>query len=310
MKVKYWITFAAFLSATLGYQIIKPKQPKILTSIELSDKTQNYAETNKFEKSYIAYEWTLDRNHNGIFDCVGDKKPENCDQFLISVPTDKEIVLTLDWESEIVESVKAGKKEAIEQFKIAFYYFKYKRPKAKIGYYGIPETRYYQRDIDSWNKSAALYAPILEMVDLYFPSLYDFYPDRSTPGHSEADDLTFVKWNIERALSIPSKPVYVFIWHRFHSNGGPDTNSTLIPATEMLNFAQAATVKLHGRQIYGFIWWGSDFYIKTQAQKTPPEPASLQIMQSECSSNQNAWTDCIDNYHRFYIDEVLKKLKF
>lgn len=305
---KYFITFTAFLAAIFGYQALIPKRPAIFINEELSAENTAYATSKGFEVAYIVYEWTIDRNNDGIFDCVDGKKPENCDQFLATVPKNKNIIITLDWENHGMADAMAGKETALNQIKMAFHYFKTMRPNAKIGFYGIPQTRYYNRSVDAWNKEAALYAPILEMVDLYMPSLYDFYPDGTVINHSEQDDLAFVKWNVERTLSLPAKPVYVYIWHRYHSNGLGDEHSTLIPAQEFNNFANAASgVRLSGRKIAGFIWWGADLGM---LQPWGAGKATDIILTAECSPNRDVWAECLNNIHRFVIDEQLMKLKY
>lgn len=286
----------------------RTKTPVVYINEELSAANLAHAESKGFKNAYIAYEWTIDRNHDGIFDCLAGGRPDQCAQFLLTVPTDKAIVITLDWESQSMEDVKAGKTEAIDQWLAALNYFKLQRPLAKIGFYGIPSTRYYHRDAAAWAKEAANYEKILEAVDYYMPSLYDFYPDGRVANHTEQDDLDFVKWNIEQVLTLPAKPTLVYIWHRYHSNGLGDENSTLIPAREFINFANAASaVRVEDKKIDGFIWWGADLGM---LQPWGAGPATDIILTAECGPMRDGWPECLNNLHRFIIDEQLMKLKF
>lgn len=297
---KFLLALATLLASYVGWKQFQPPT-RVYINEELSPENLALAQSLKMKPAYIAYEWTLDRDNDGIWD-----GPQQADEWLASVPTNAEMI-TLDWESNAIELVKHGDSAQIAEWLKALNYLKSKRPAAKFGFYDIPSTRYYTRD-GSWDVEASNYKPIVDAVDILMPSLYDFYPDTTTANHTEQEDLDFVKWNIEKTLALSDKPTYLYVWHRFHSNGYSDDHSTVIPAQEFINFVQtAANTSVNGKKIKGIIWWGSDLGF---FQPWGQGPATDKLLTGECGLNKDVWPLCINNLHQFVIQEELNKIKF
>lgn len=307
MLKKLGVLIAVTVGSLVGYKVVTDKPTRVYITEDLSPDNLKHAESLGYKKAYIVYEWTIDRDHDGVFDCLPTAHPEQCEQFLADVPKDQEILLTIDWEGKSIGDVRNGNQAAISQWILAFKYFKSALPKAKIGYYGIPMDRYYHRDIDAWKAEAKNYSTILQLVDFYAPSYYDFYPDASTPGHAEKDDLDYVQWNMERVLELPKKDIYVYVWHRYHTNGKTEEFMNVIPRQEWLSFVnKATTTKLLGRGATGIIWWGYDLGFFTYAKN----PHTETLLTGECGADQAFWPSCINFLHRSFIDNSLSAVRF
>ncbi len=93
------------------------------------------------------------------------------------------------------------------------------RPDLKLGYYGVLPTRDYWRalkgrehsDYQKWAQENKRLEELARHVDVIFPSLYTFYPDRH--GWEK-----YARANLEQAR-IYNKPVYPFLWPQYHNSG-------------------------------------------------------------------------------------------
>lgn len=91
-------------------------------------------------------------------------------------------------------------------------------PHIRVGYYDLCPKRDYWRAILSpdsakfrqWQQENDAMAPLARQVDLIFPSLYTFYPDR-------AGWIKYATANIAEARRY-HKAVYPFIWPQYHSS--------------------------------------------------------------------------------------------
>ncbi len=91
----------------------------------------------------------------------------------------------------------------------------------KVGFYGFPPIRDYWDSIQeqgspryqSWQKKNEALAPVAQLSDVLFPSLYTFYADRA--GWSK-----YAIAEIREARRLAGgKPVYVFLWPQYEAGG-------------------------------------------------------------------------------------------
>jgi hypothetical protein len=110
--------------------------------------------------------------------------------------------------------------ESIKKLETVFQWFKSADPQAKIGYYGIiPQRDYWNTQqgansakYHSWQQTNDSVAPLANMVDVVFPSLYTFYPD------SAAWQKYAIAQIQEAKRLAPGKPVYAFLWPQYHTS--------------------------------------------------------------------------------------------
>jgi len=134
---------------------------------------------------------------------------------------DTEAMIVLDFEGQKMNSLNKTKDEK-EVDKIVSHYidvlkfFKSQRPNAMIGYYGFPFRDYWNRN-EKWRQNNNKLIPLFEEVDALFPSIYDFYVDNVNVKRSKDD--AYIRDNVIEAIRLAKgKPVYPFIWHRYHSS--------------------------------------------------------------------------------------------
>lgn len=90
------------------------------------------------------------------------------------------------------------------------------QPGLRLGYYSIPPVHDYWRTLPThhnradWLKENAALKPLAAEVDVLFPSIYAFYPDRS-------GWLTYAKAQIAEAKKY-GKQVYPFLWPQYHDS--------------------------------------------------------------------------------------------
>lgn len=133
-------------------------------------------------------------------------------------------------------------------------------PKAKIGYYSLPPFRQYWPVINrrtspapynAWLQSNTDIQPIIDNVDLCFPSLYTFYG--SLPAEV-ADWCHYARENIAEARRIAKgKPIYPFIWPQFHESNAT-LGSQLIPGS----YWRMQLDYLKGLGCQGAVIWGGN----------------------------------------------------
>lgn len=142
------------------------------------------------------------------------------------------------------------------------------RPNAKWGYYYLPFSTYWNRNSNFYNKHLKI-KKIIEQCDILFPSLYTFYEEKSVEWKKENEE--YLKYNINNFIKIKkyyNKPVYVFIWHRYH-NSNPNVGMSFIPKKIFQKQIKLIINSIFEHQkIDGIVWWGADNYSFRQKDKT------------------------------------------
>jgi hypothetical protein len=91
--------------------------------------------------------------------------------------------------------------------------------------------------------------------------VYDFYVSK---GNYKRGDVEYVEENIQEALAMGiriDKPVYPFIWHRYHSTEGKIPNGLIKPNEFKEHVKAVIKTEVDGKRVEGVVWWGSH-YIK------------------------------------------------
>jgi hypothetical protein len=109
-------------------------------------------------------------------------------------------------------------------------WFKSPVPSIKVGFYGFPPLRDYWDSIQeedtprykSWQTRNDGLAPVAQLADVLFPSLYTFYEDR---GGWSKYAIAEIK---EARRYSGGKPVYVFLWPQYEAGG--KLANTFLPA--------------------------------------------------------------------------------
>jgi len=156
----------------------------------------------------------------------------------------------------------------IEQMALAADVVKAERPGARIAFWGLPtvwylgwedggpkawakcrpETR--QRTIDHWTAATTL----IERIDWFTPSLYDFYPVADLPAEDAMSDDGYAAFVAEIARAMkPAAPVLWSVSHRTYNKHG-DWYLSLLSASEIYE-DQIAPSLANGD---GCVWWGGD----------------------------------------------------
>jgi len=171
----------------------------------------------------------------------------------------------LDWEGEafnklrLVDANNPDYQSALAQYIKALQIAKSMRPNMKWGYYALP---FGIRDANErqWNKTIA---PLLQECDIFFPSLYQYYPQSSTTGDNESTYVTKYITEMLRLGAKYNKMVMPFVWHRIYINN-KDKALTLIPLKDFeIRIIDIMNVKYKGKGVDGMVWWSSDtFYYK------------------------------------------------
>jgi hypothetical protein len=172
-------------------------------------------------------------------------------------------LLILDIENWPLTGPEDRIRKSIELFRETARRVKAVLPKAKIGFYGIPPIPDYWRAIqpkgsaarNSWEAQSELMRPLAAELDAAFPSLYAHYNDPK--GWSSVAEA-----QIETARHLmPGKPVYPFLWFKFHDSNRQLTGKDL-PSDywrEQLQFSC--------QHADGFIVWGG--YAETWSSSAP-----------------------------------------
>ena len=100
-------------------------------------------------------------------------------------------------------------------------WFKGPEPSMKVGFYGFPPLRDYWDSVQpegsprykSWQAKNQSLAPIAQLSDVLFPSLYTFYEDRSGWTKYAIAEIR------EARRFAGGKPVYVFLWPQYEATG-------------------------------------------------------------------------------------------
>lgn len=109
--------------------------------------------------------------------------------------------------------------DSIRKYETVIKWFKMSTT-SKVGYYSIVPVRNYWAAVQAkdspeykaWQKSNDNMAPVAQLADIFFPSIYTFYDDRA--GWSK-----YAVAQIQEARRYAGgKPVYVFLWPQYHGS--------------------------------------------------------------------------------------------
>jgi len=172
----------------------------------------------------------------------------------------------LDWEGSAFSKLRNGDpnssdyKQGLAEYMKAIVIAKQMRPNMQWGYYALP---FLSRDKNfrTWNDAIA---PLLQQCDVFFPSLYQYYPQSSRSGDSES---SYIDQNIATCLRLAAKynkKVMPFVWHRLYPDN-KDKGLKLVPVSDFENrIKDLVNVQINGKGIDGLVWWGSDSYYYKQ----------------------------------------------
>lgn len=148
-------------------------------------------------------------------------------------------------------------RDSVTKYMTVLQWFRAAAPGLSVGYYGAPPLHDYWRAIKdtssqehrSWMGENDQLRSLAGAVDVLFPSLYTYYPDKA--GWEK-----YAIAQIEEARRYGGgKPVYVFLWPQYH-----ESNLTLggryLPADYWLVELETAKQYADGIVIWG--GWGSD----------------------------------------------------
>jgi len=136
------------------------------------------------------------------------------------------------------------------------------RPNIQWGFYGLPPRDYWlhrrndQAGIDRWKaRNDQELAWLWDQTDALYPSVYTFYASTpGTPGKGQdapSDNAKYIRANIEEAVRLANgKPVYAFVWWRYHSSNQQFGDQFLTP----LNLKQALTNPLESGATGVVLW--------------------------------------------------------
>ncbi len=123
----------------------------------------------------------------------------------------------------------SGVAESIAKYETVLRWFKIPIPTLQIGLYGVVPIRDYWDSIQptnsprygAWQKENDKLAPIAQLSDVFFPSVYTFYEDRN-------GWLQYAIAQIREARRYSGgKPVYVFLWPQYHPSNKKLANGFL-----------------------------------------------------------------------------------
>jgi len=109
---------------------------------------------------------------------------------------------------------------SVKKYTTVLQTFREAAPDLLLGYYGAPPVRDYWRAVkdpshhehSAWMAENDQLKPLANAVDIFFPSLYTFYPD-------QAGWKKYAIAQIEEARRYGNgKPVYVFLWPQYHDS--------------------------------------------------------------------------------------------
>ncbi|WP_207495318.1 hypothetical protein [Aridibaculum aurantiacum] len=206
----------------------------------------------------------------------------------------------LDWEGKTFDQLKecpVGSvcfNAAIEKFLTVLRIAKATRPNVRWGFYYIPFTFYWQKDLREPVNNKLI--KLLKQCDILLPSLYDFYPDRNIHQQNE----NYHKNNMEVVMKLAhqlKKPVYVFIWHRWH-NSNAEEGLQAIPTEEFQqHLGWIVNSGYKGKKPNGVIWFSAEKYYYQQ------KPSAFKEVKGDV---QDALDAVFKDYYTIIKTEVKK----
>lgn len=229
----------------------------------LSPEAKSFFRTENFTKALLVVQRHVEGEEKGTVDRA---RLTRFVERYIPYPKD-DVLVMIDWEGPIMEALERGDlgdntafKSAASAYLEAYNLVKKLRPNAIVGFYRFPIREYHGRN-KTWLARNRSLDTLFSQFDALFPSVYDFYVSR---GSYKRRDVEYVEENIKEALAMGiriDKPVYPFIWHRYHSSGGKTPNGLIEPGEFKEHVKAIVNTDVDGERVEGVVWWGSD-YIK------------------------------------------------
>lgn len=166
-------------------------------------------------------------------------------------------IVILDIEHWPLQGSATAVQENLTKYLTVLRWFREAAPQVEVGYYGTVPIRDYWRSLKdptrpehmAWSTENARLRPLALAVDALFPSLYTFYDD-----HDGWRKFAIAQIAEARRYG-GGKPVYVFLWPKFH-----DSNrwlkDTYLPADFWKLELETAREHADGVVIWG--GWGND----------------------------------------------------
>lgn len=225
--------------------------------------TTNFMKQNNIQNIPILYTRDMDPTNSLKLDV------QNCTKAIIkSIPNASATgYAVIDWEGKIGSNLDVMPPSSPEyinaynEFTKAYQLAKKLRPNMKWGFFAIPYPPLDKRDT---RKNNTLYS-LLQMEDVFYPALYVPYNTGDANGHrSQSEKKDWVSSFLLKSLTLASKmnkPVMVFIWHRYWSDGFKNNSVQLIPLNEFNEYLrEMLALNYNGKMVGGLILWGADSY--------------------------------------------------
>lgn len=249
--IKFLIVIFFLISIT--FDVLGQKSKSIYFFKERYDKSVQNEVLNIYNNIKIIGASSIYRNYNSNIDLDLYKR-----NLLKLIPDRNDnSLLCIDIENIQFEKLKKGNLSEQSKSANAFYELlkltKSLRPKLKIGFYGIPFNFYY--DSQNTFNSIQKFGSLLNEVDVLFPSVYIYYPEKQKGVNS---NLQYLEKNLVVALNLGTKfnkPVYPFFWYLVHPSNKKFGYSMLSKdeVNQYLSFMNNFTY--NGKSISGIIWW-------------------------------------------------------
>jgi hypothetical protein len=154
-------------------------------------------------------------------------------------------------------------REVLKMYVDAIKFGKKMRPNVKWGHYGVPFTRWDDKDFLVKNDKIE---EIYKTVDVLFPSLYLFKDDKEIPF---SKNYEYLYDNLSLSLKIGkkyNKPVIPFVLHRFHSDN-PRLQWAEMDDKFWKRYIQSVlSINYNGKYAQGIVWWGADTYFYSRPE--------------------------------------------
>jgi len=230
---------------------------------------------------------------------------DNIDAFLDKAVSDREsdAMIVLDFEGQKMTDLLKTSDEAeadriVDHYIGVFKYFKKQRPNATIGYYGYPFRDYWHRN-EQWKKNNKKIYPLMKELDVLFPSIYDFYDDKTAFNKNGQVDQEYVHDNAIEGIKIGAelnKPVMPFIWHRIHDSNKKLKRNLIRPNEFYKHVRGIVKADYNGNKIDGLIWWSSEGYFYRIKEAEYKKDASINYVDHQYKMG------------RIYLGEIEKAL--
>ncbi len=255
------LKFLTFLVLIFGIFIDAQQKQQIFFCSEIYNPAQQeLVKRNNIQNFYIIYQdYIIDRNLN----LDKDKLKKEIDRQIPNSNTFGYAALDIEAESVLImlkeKKVSAGEYNRIlNNYINTIRYAKSLRPNIKWTFYGYNLTSYpYVTSEHERNVTVGTY-PLLKELDFLAPSMY--LQDKKTP--LKIDRIkTFISSNLSLSLKLGekfNKPVYPFVWNRYHNSESENTLIDIIDfqwyVNSILNFS------FNKRKVDGIIFWNAETY--------------------------------------------------